>query len=236
MDFKHRNYYLTNFPSFDHNSMPTELKEHFNCKVHCRDYRYNGRIYNYCVSVPKSRTNDMISYLENHYINYDRITTEPNYKENIVIFFDPEYWNNKRLIARYPFLRPRNPWTDKLIEDAYWTKLDEMPEGWRKAFGEQMCEEIREALIKNNYLEEYRVTQIKEEYRSLRWYSGAAPQEVHDIVHKYEKLSERICINCGKPATKISLGWISPYCDDCTDDRFHYISIEKYFKVIEEEE
>ena len=29
------------------------------------------------------------------------------------------------------------------------------------------------------------------------------------------KLSAYTCICCGKPATRITLGWISPFCDDC---------------------
>lgn len=147
---------------------------------------------------------------------------------------------NQELLERYPFLKPRNVWTDELYEDEDWTLLDEMPTGWRIAFGEQMCEEIREALIKADCLDEYRILNIKEKYGMLRWDSNAAPQEVHDIVSKYERISERICIRCGRPATKVTLGWISPYCDCVdTDERlkhYHYIPIEEYFKEIEEED
>ena len=39
------------------------------------------------------------------------------------------------------------------------------------------------------------------------------------IIPKYEELSYHTCINCGKPATKRSTGWICPYCDDCIGDR-----------------
>lgn len=143
--------------------------------------------------------------------------------------------SNKRLCERYPFLIPRNVFTGEVIEDFdySYTELDCMPEGWRIAFGEQMCEEIREALIEDNFLDEYRVVQIKEKYGGLRWYSGPAPEKVHDIVSKYEGLSERTCIVCGKPATKISTGWISPFCD-CVDNsediRRKYIPIEEFFK------
>ena len=40
-------------------------------------------------------------------------------------------------------------------------------------------------------------------------------------VDKYENLSYHTCINCGKPATKISTGWICPYCDNCIGDRYY---------------
>lgn len=126
---------------------------------------------------------------------------------------------NKRLVKRYPFLLPRNVWTDEL-DDNYnyeYTWLDDMPDGWRKAFGEQMCEEIRKALVKHNYLEKYRISQIKEKFGSLRWYDFGAPSEVFDITEKYERQSRSVCIGCGKPATKVSTGWISPWCDNCTN-------------------
>ena len=53
---------------------------------------------------------------------------------------------NKELIKRYPFLLPRNRWTGEVAEDYdyHYTELDGMPDGWRIAFGKQMCEEIRE--------------------------------------------------------------------------------------------
>jgi len=148
---------------------------------------------------------------------------------------------NKKLIERYPFLLPHNRWTDQEIKDYdySYTELDAMPDGWRIAFGEQMCEEIRKELIKNDYLEKYRITQIKEKFGSLRWYDFGCTEKMHrEIIPKYEQLSARTCIKCGKPATRITLGWISPYCDDClpkpkdNDDSFSYrsMSIEEYFE------
>lgn len=57
---------------------------------------------------------------------------------------------NRRLTEKYPFLIPRNRWTDVISKDYdyTYTELDAMPDGWRWAFGEQMCEEIRNALLK----------------------------------------------------------------------------------------
>ena len=45
-----------------------------------------------------------------------------------------------------------------------------MPMGWRRAFGEEMCEEILQVLIKYDCVDLYRITQIKEKYGTLRWY------------------------------------------------------------------
>ena len=138
---------------------------------------------------------------------------------------------NKKLCKRYPFLIPRNRWTGKITWEkrknkhiGWWysapysyTELDAMPDGWRAVFGEQLCEELREELIKANYLDKYRITQIKEKYGSLRWYDNGNTEKGYEIIRKYEKLSYKTCINCGRPATKISTGWISPYCDKCAE-------------------
>lgn len=136
----------------------------------------------------------------------------------------------KELKKRYPFLIPRNSWTGEICqresgdsEEWYenWTELDDMPDGWRTAFGEQMCEEIREALLKaggEQALDHYRIVQIKEKWGCLCWYDANTNDNIQRIISKYEKISAKTCIRCGKQATKISRGWISPFCDDCANE------------------
>lgn len=160
---------------------------------------------------------------------------------------------NKRLCRRYPFLIPWNRWSGKLITDCakgepgYWpgnpnklpeydysyTELDNMPDGWRKTFGLQMCEEIRKALIEDGAgeLHRYKVVQIKEKYGRLCWYNNGTKigSRVPDIERKYEEMSERTCIVCGAPATKVTLGWISPFCDDCCMSG-NFMPIDEYYK------
>ena len=151
---------------------------------------------------------------------------------------------NEELLERYPFLRPRNRWTGELMnqdekeDEELWTELDDMPTGWRIAFGEQMCEELLEILKEANYVEEYMIVQIKEKYAELRWYDNGVPEKVwdkyRDWLYKYEELSRRTCIRCGKPATLISRGWISPYCDCIKESEFYneagYMPIKKFYK------
>lgn len=109
---------------------------------------------------------------------------------------------------------------DRICIIPTYTELDHMPDGWRKAFGIQMCKEIKKELIKCNYLYKYRIMQIKEKFGTLRWYDNGSPEGcVNNVIDKYEDISYHTCIVCGKPATKISKGWISPYCDNCIGDR-----------------
>lgn len=144
---------------------------------------------------------------------------------------------NKELIERYPFLQPRNIWTDQIPEgfNYNYTRLDEIPDGWKVAFGLRLCEELRAALIEEDYLDKFRFSQIKEKYGRLCLYNFGASEKVHKILHKYEKLSKTTCILCGAPATKISRGWISPYCDDCGIwEEEDYIPIKEYYDELEE--
>lgn len=41
------------------------------------------------------------------------------------------------------------------------TLYDEIPEGWRKAFGKQLSRDLKKALIKDGYLKEFRFSYIK---------------------------------------------------------------------------
>ena len=103
------------------------------------------------------------------------------------------------------------------------TELDAMPDGWRKAFGIQMCKEIKQELKKYNYLYKYRITQIKEKFGSLKMYDNGSPNGcVYKIIDKYEAISYHTCINCGSPAKYISKGWISPYCENCISNHDDY--------------
>ena len=125
---------------------------------------------------------------------------------------------NKQLIEKYPFLLPRNVWTDKL-DPTYnysFTELDCMPIGWKKAFGELLCEDIKNELIKSGKLDDYRVQQIKEKYGTLRWYDNFNVGNMQKILMKYEHISEFVCVICGKVNVPIyNDGWVCPYCDSC---------------------
>ena len=142
------------------------------------------------------------------------------------------------LCKKYPFLIPWNRRSGTLITEGqsygYWpgtaievpkydfeyTELDMMPEGWRIAFGEKMCEEIKDALLREGgetALHEYRIADIKEKFGCLCWYDYYSSEEIEMIIRKYELISMNTCINCGKEATRVTTGWISPYCDECCE-------------------
>ena len=78
---------------------------------------------------------------------------------------------NKELIEKYPFLKPKSRRTGKVREDYDYenTELDNMPDGWRIAFGEEMCAELKSIIEKYGVMEEYAILDIKEKYGELCW-------------------------------------------------------------------
>ncbi len=151
---------------------------------------------------------------------------------------------NKALCKQYPFLIPRSGWADKVIWErkAYdWTLADDFPVGWWKAFGLDLCQDMRKELERCHFLKSFRIVEIKEKFGELRIYTGPLPIDcnVMQIVDEYAALSQNICMICGKPdipLTNIN-SWFKPYCRECFErikKRVHWnISYEK---AIEKEE
>ena len=155
-----------------------------------------------------------------------------------------EYLNdnekNRRLLHYYPWIKPRD-WSGNVIsitemvdDGEIFTAWNDFPYGWRKAFGWEMLRELA-AVINEDKLEQFTILQIKEKYGSLRFYASGGNERTHEIIAKYEDLSEVTCVECGKPAKWISTGWICPYCDECRkkiveEDTPKFVKIEEFWK------
>jgi len=119
---------------------------------------------------------------------------------------------------KYKWLQLRNGSGQKI--EGSWE--DSIPEGWHKAFGREMVDELNRILEKYNYTNQYTITQIKEKYGMLRWYDCGIPKkaakEYDKWLKKYENLSMVTCVYCGELATHMTKGWILPVCDGCGDN------------------
>lgn len=143
--------------------------------------------------------------------------------------------SNKELVEKYPFLLPRNVWTGEVPEDYdySYTQLDYVPEGW-KDLALKLCEELKIELTKANYLDKYRISQIKEKWGRLCWYDFGNTENGYHIINKYATMSERICIECGSHAEYMSRGWISPYCHRCAWNELpDEIAFDQYYDPID---
>ena len=97
---------------------------------------------------------------------------------------------NKKLIMEYPFLLIRNVFTDEPpIEDRFYkyTYLDDVPEGWREAFSDQLYTELKAALVRAGRLDDYRILQITEKYGELRWYDHGGTRKPKTLFENTER-------------------------------------------------
>jgi len=96
-----------------------------------------------------------------------------------------------------------------------------LPDGWvelaRKMITECEAEEPN-----------WEIIDLKEKFGAIRCYYVNGTQKIDNIIDKYEQISAKTCCRCGKPATKISTGWILPWCDECGKDE------KKYYKRFDE--
>ena len=130
----------------------------------------------------------------------------------------------RRLCRKYPFLKVRNVCTGKFMGYSC-SMLDWLPEGWRKAFGDQLAEDIARALKadkikKSKWAKSVYWYDIKEKYGTLRLYASTT-DKVQEVLDKYEAMSYGYCIECGKPARYITEGWISYQCETCAKEHDH---------------
>lgn len=124
---------------------------------------------------------------------------------------------------KYPWLRLRDLYSGEI--DTEHDAMDDMPEGWKKAFGSMMCEELDAAIKAAGLEDEFIFNQVKEKFGELRIYYSPYNHEIHKIITKYEILSNHICIHCGKPdVPKINTGWVRPSCKDCYNKLTHNIA------------
>ena len=120
-----------------------------------------------------------------------------------------------------------------------------MPSGWRKAFGEKMCEEINDELMTwpQEDREKFRITDIKEKWAHLCFYTNLISHHLVQITDKYSLISRLTCIHCGGPARWITRGWYMPVCDKCAREAYdnnmwkadfkfedEYVDIDEFYR------
>jgi hypothetical protein len=139
--------------------------------------------------------------------------------------FDAKAW-----IDKYPFLRIKDAsctYYQESTDEVCW--LNDIPLGWVKAFGKQMCDELIEAL--GEYVDDFIIRQLKEKFGTMRMYwhwddkdwSDAECEElnqltdvIESIISKYTAISRQTCCICGAQDASMNYGaWIIPLCDDC---------------------
>ena len=121
---------------------------------------------------------------------------------------------NKRLIKKYYWLMPIG-WDGKPPKHYDYTWINwGWSHGWDKAFGQMYMDELG-AAIKEAGQKDFYILELKEKYGQARCYTSGTTRKVHDIINKYEFISENICYFCGVEAPMVNSGWMLPECFDC---------------------
>ena len=157
---------------------------------------------------------NMAEYIEALEISIDILGTD----------YTREQLKNWILVNKYPWLVPKvwNP--DTMQYEVYkdydytWHELTSLSDGWWKAFGEMMCEEIQAELERCDCVDEFQIIEVKEKFGQARIITNGTPVgcTVNRIIEKYSVLSENICCICGRPDVPMTYdGWWLPSCKDC---------------------
>lgn len=140
--------------------------------------------------------------------------TRKNLKQAII--------KNRHLVKKYPWLKPWRRWhrgREQYGWDKRWryhyTSWSGIPDGWNKAFGNMMLEELNDEIKRSN-LRGFRIVNMKEKWGMLQVDASGFNDEILHIIDKYEALSQNICAVCGKPDVFVTNdGWIYPLCYKC---------------------
>ena len=138
----------------------------------------------------------------------------------------------RKINKEYELTKKERSWTPPILS------LDsgDIPAGWIKRFGHELCEDLRAEFIRCGCLNDVYIVQAKEKYGRLTIYFSTMPAwcKADDILGKYEELSETVCIHCGSTdAHMIGGGWICPECRDCYNQRDNLYPYEEVTELRE---
>jgi len=132
------------------------------------------------------------------------------------------YRTAAELIEQFPWLNPREDWSNDYLqfddEEDTWTELDDLPEGWKEGFLEDMLTEIDEVLNEYDCVETYRVIAAANRGGIFKWeHAGFVPEAREDlnrIIKLYKKVANETCMECGMRAKSYQVdGDIIVACD-----------------------
>jgi len=61
------------------------------------------------------------------------------------------------------------------------------------------------------------VTQVKEKWGQLRFYTGGTTEQFLDLIEVMSWASELICEKCGKSGQLLRHGWWKTQCEECRE-------------------
>lgn len=78
-----------------------------------------------------------------------------------------------------------------------------------------LSENLEKEIKKKSNRKEFSASQVKEKFAGLRFYMTCETDKMSNFIRKAEKLSYKICENCGEKGKCRGISWISTRCDKC---------------------
>lgn len=131
------------------------------------------------------------------------------------------FGQNKQMLDVYPFLWPIDEDGNRIPLDVFQysqTLVDRIPPGWARVFGHEFVQEMKRLCDKARidyetcHFTHFRVGAGKWTIR----FSEDVPG-LDKLFDRMEYMSQRICAECGQPATRLEIGADLPICDNCAE-------------------
>ena len=89
-----------------------------------------------------------------------------------------------------------------------------LPEGWWMRFGNELCDDIENSITRliPGAIKDFKIKDAGEKDGKLYIKCNWIPTDLRETLKKYEDLSIRTCICCGKPAEFFSIKYMDPLC------------------------
>jgi len=130
--------------------------------------------------------------------------------------------HNKELCDKYPFLK-KYDWLGNFIGyDSTWE--DSLPEGWKKVMCPQIWEDLKNILVKANFLDRFRFHKLQQKHGLIYFgYTGigegANAKRLLGWDNKYSEMSSYSCVDCGEEVDYWDLDWEEFVCEKCAKER-----------------
>lgn len=129
---------------------------------------------------------------------------------------------NRKLLKRYPILRPT---FYGMVDEEYdysYTMLDFVCVGWQPFFL-TFCDKVQDHLrAKGIPFDQFHFCDLKEKWGTLRIDCDANDRELFDMALDAENASMLYCPSCGKPTKYVTSGYVLYLCPEC----FHKAKLE----------
>jgi hypothetical protein len=134
-------------------------------------------------------------------------------------------------LNQYPWLKGSSQYVGE--DNDGFDLLDCLPDGWVKAFGKLLCEDLDREIKRAGLEKEFQLLDMKEKYGTIRIYCSPTTPAIRNIIRTYERISESVCSCCGtiEDVRMVTFGWVSPYCKQCFKNVEHGQHLDKFDKL-----